>query len=71
MKKIIIDRIENDLAVCESDIGMMVLPLSVLPDGVHEGSILEKSDGVWTACPDEENERKEELFDLAESLFDE
>lgn len=71
MKKIIVDRIEDNLAVCESDVGMMVVPLSILPGGVHEGSVLKNADGVWTACPDEEAERKDALFNLAESLFDE
>lgn len=45
---IIIDRIEGDFAVVETDSGMMDIPLSQLPEGSHEGDVLTCTDGVWS-----------------------
>jgi len=37
---IIVDRIENGLAVCEIDGVMQDIPLSKISSGVHEGDVL-------------------------------
>jgi hypothetical protein len=37
---IIVDRIENDIAVCEIDDAMIDIPLSKISKGVREGDVL-------------------------------
>jgi hypothetical protein len=41
----IIDRIEGDVAVVEHGDDMLNIPLSELPKGVREGSVLRKKEG--------------------------
>lgn len=36
----IVDRIENDIAVCEIDGEMIHIPLFALPHGTHEGDVI-------------------------------
>ncbi len=72
MKKLIVDRVENNIAVCEVMGDTMIgMPLSILPEGTKEGSVLVHSGGNWVLLPEEEQARKEKLFELAQSLFDE
>lgn len=60
----IIDRIENDTAVCEADSIMIDVPLSALPKDVCEGDVVTLSvDSKETA------ERKERINDLMDTLF--
>ena len=57
---VIIDRFENGAAVCECENGAALrLPLSRLPSGVREGSVLRFADGRWISCPEEESIRRE------------
>ncbi len=72
MKKLIVDRIEDGFAVCENENGEMTeLDFFYLPYGAKEGSILVENNGLYELCPEEEIERREKLFVLQESLFDE
>ncbi|MBR6619711.1 MAG: DUF3006 domain-containing protein [Clostridia bacterium] len=72
MKKLIVDRIEDGFAVCENENGEMIeLDFFYLPYGAKEGSVLVENNGLYELCPEEENERREKLFNLQESLFDE
>ena len=68
-----IDRIEGDLAVCETEDGeFLTLPLRDLPDGLREGSVLERGKtGAWRLNPEEEEKRRCALFELQNELFDE
>lgn len=60
----IIDRIENDTAVCETDSIMIDVPLSALPEDVREGDVITLSiDKAQTA------DRKEKINDLMNTLF--
>lgn len=60
----IIDRIENDTAVCEADGIMIDVPLSALPEDVREGDVITLSiDKAQTA------DRKEKINDLMNTLF--
>ena len=72
MKRLTVDRIEGSIAVCELDDGTMKdIDVSVLPKGIHEGSVL-ISDGndSFTVDTTEENRRKGKLLKLQDSLFD-
>ena len=72
MKKLIVDRMEDGFAVCENENGEMTeLDFFYLPYGTKEGSILVENNGLYELCTKEENERREKLFVLQESLFDE
>ena len=67
----IIDRIENDVAVCErEDGGFEDIPLRELPKGAREGSVLVKDgDGAWALDLETEQERRARLFEMQEGLF--
>lgn len=73
MKRLTIDRIEGDIAICELDDGSMTdIELSSLPEGTREGSVLVSIDGVsYSIDKDAENAARERLFKMQESLFDE
>lgn len=60
----IIDRIENNTAVCEAGDIMVNVPLSVLPEGASEGDVITLViDKTQTA------ERKNKINNLMNSLF--
>ncbi len=69
----IVDRIEGAFAVCELDDGTLKdIALSSLPKGIHEGSVIKITPaGSYIIDTAEEKERKEILFKLQDSLFDE
>ena len=68
-----VDRIIGKTAVCESeDLNTFDIPLSSLPYGVKEGSVLLKnSDGSYLLASDEEKRRKQRIMDIQDALFDE
>lgn len=67
-----IDRIIDGNAICIDDSGfMMIVPLGEIIGEPKEGSILvEREDGKYICTPFETERRREENFDLAESLFE-
>ena len=72
MTKYALDRIEEGIAVCESEAGETLhVRVGMLPDGVREGSLLSFADGQWTLLEAETAQVRHELFMLQESLFDE
>ena len=42
---IVVDRIEDGIAVIYSGSDRLDIPVSDLPEGVHEGSVLKREDG--------------------------
>lgn len=63
--KWIIDRIENNIAVCELENGEMLdVKISALPKGIKEGDVIKLS-----VDETETNERKERIDKLMNSLF--
>ena len=61
--KFSIDRIDQEKAVLEDETGArLVVEVSVLPPGAREGSVLTKTDGVFTLVPEEEMRRRKRLF---------
>ena len=70
--RIIVDRIEGDIAVCELESGeMRDIALTDLPVGVHDGSILLFENNTYTLDKETEAQRREKLFALQNSIFDE
>ncbi|MDE6723076.1 MAG: DUF3006 domain-containing protein [Eubacterium sp.] len=65
MKTLIVDRIEDDFAVCEIEEGNFAdIPIKALPDGVLEGDVIHIS--VET---EETENRKKNINNLMNSLF--
>ncbi len=68
-KRYYVDRIEGDFAVTEYDGEMTDIPLSELPDGVREGSVLILSDEGFIFDKESESDRKNKLFGKQSLLF--
>lgn len=65
--KITVDRLEGSFAVCETEDKVMIhLPLTILPDGIHEGSIYEIG---FTELKSEEDKRKKRIENKANQLW--
>ncbi|MCL2494176.1 MAG: DUF3006 domain-containing protein [Oscillospiraceae bacterium] len=68
--RLIIDRFEGGLAVCEREDGSLEhIPVEALPEGAREGSVLVLQDGAWALDMREEEERRARLFAKQEGLF--
>ncbi len=67
-----IDRFEGSFAVCVNELGSAIdIPISILPVGVREGSIVTPDGaGRFLLCPAEEAKKRDENFNLAEDLFE-
>lgn len=67
-----IDRIIDGKAICIDDSGfMLIIPVEEIIGEPKEGSILiEQEDGKYICTPFEEERRREEIFDLTNSLFE-
>lgn len=69
-KEIVVDRIEGEFAVCEMpDEREKAIPLSSLPEGVKEGSVLDFINGAYVINKEKEKERRKSNFDLQNQLF--
>lgn len=67
--RITIDRIEQELAVCQSENGEnRVIAVSELPEGVKEGMILAEENGLWTIDREETEKRRQEMKDRLKRL---
>lgn len=68
--RIIIDRIEGSIAVCEQpDKTFIDIPLSKLPKGIREGSVLLNKNGSWKIDAEEQDERNKRIEKKMNSLF--
>ena len=65
-----IDRIEENIAVCEDDDGN-VLKLSVdeLPQEIREGDIIEKTESGFIIDADETQFRRKKMAELQRNIF--
>lgn len=65
-----VDRIENGKAVCEDEKQNIInIEMSLLPDGVREGDILEVADGKFAIRRNDTEIRRKQMADLQASLF--
>ena len=63
--KLIVDRIEENVAVCEKEDGKMIeLPAEILPEGAGEGAVIEI---IYN--PEETEKRKETAKSKLHKLF--
>lgn len=70
--KLIIDRFEGDIAICETeDGGNIDVARKLIPDDVHEGEVIEEINGVYTALPKETEARRQRIRNMLESLMKE
>ena len=71
MEILIVDRVEEGIAVCERDDGSRLnLKISSLPNETREGSVLlQRDDGSFEAMPDYEQARRKKLFEMQHNLF--
>ena len=72
LSTLIIDRFEGDFAICErEDCTMVTIEISRLPIGVLPGNILKiEKDGTIRLDAEEELRRREMIFRMQESLFE-
>ncbi len=72
MKKIIVDRIEENIAVCETDNGDFIkIKLSELPEKTVEGSvIIVLSDGKYVLDNKAREKRIREMLAIQDSFFE-
>lgn len=69
-KEIVVDRIEGGFAVCEMpDETEQTIPLSSLPQGVKEGTVLDFCDGIYTVNEEKAKAKRKSNFDLQSQLF--
>jgi len=68
--RMIVDRIEGSIAVCEqADKTFIDIPLSNLPKGIKEGSVLLNKNGSWKIDAEEQDERNKRIEKKMNSLF--
>lgn len=67
--KIIVERIEENFAVCEIDGEYADIELKSLPSGIKEGDVLIKADGVWIIDTDEAARLRKQNSDKFKKLF--
>ncbi len=66
---IIVDRIEEGIAVVFFGDIRRDIPLSELPEGVHEGSVLLKQSGGFCLDTSAEEKRRRELAERTRRIF--
>ena len=70
--KLIIDRFEGDIAVCETDDGGHVdIARELLPDGILEGVAIEEAGGRYVVLTEETEARRRRLRNMLKSLIKE
>ncbi len=70
MAKLIIDRFEGSLAVCEKeDKSICNIDRNLLPDNAKEGDVLIETDGVYTIDKTDTDIRRKKVEELQNKLF--
>lgn len=67
-KKLVVDQIIDDIAVLEDQGAMINVPISELPNDIHDGSILILDSNGYHVDVDLENEKREDLAARLERL---
>lgn len=68
--KLIIDRFEGRIAVCETESGGYVdIPREMLPQNVREGSVVIENSGVYEEASDETASRRKRISELLNGLM--
>ena len=71
MRKYIIDRLEETLAVCEDELKKLVtIPREQLPKDLKEGDILKEEEGTFLLDQSETEERRSRIRKKLMDLFE-
>ena len=70
MMKYSVERIEENVALCEDDLGKTVkLRLDELPKGTREGDIIVRTENGYTIDSDETSVRRKKMAEMQKKLF--
>lgn len=70
MMKYSVERIEENIALCEDDLGnVLKLKLDELPKGTREGDIIEKTENGFIIDADETQLRRKKMAEMQKRLF--
>lgn len=71
MIRYIVDRLEDGLAVCETeDQKKAVFPLKDLPESLKEGDVLNELDGIFSRDEEETSRRRSQMKERLMGLFE-
>lgn len=65
----IIDRFENNIAVLETDGGMIEIERSQLPENAREGDVIIENNGVWSVDVPATEKRRSDMRELMKRLM--
>lgn len=70
MMKYSVERIEENIALCEDDLGETVkLRLDELPENIREGEIIVRTENGYTIDSDETSVRRKKMAEMQKKLF--
>ena len=70
MMKYSVERIEENVALCEDDLGETVkLRLEELPENIREGDIIVRTENGYTIDSDETSVRRKKMAEMQKKLF--
>lgn len=65
-----VERIEENIALCEDDLGKTVkLRLDELPENIREGEIIVRTENGYTIDSDETSARRKKMAEMQKKLF--
>ena len=68
--KYLVERIEENVALCEDDLGKTVkLRLDELPENIREGDIIVRTENGYTIDTDETSVRRKKMAEMQKKLF--
>lgn len=71
MKRLIVDRLENNYAVCETKENKVIhIPMKEIPNNTKEGDVLMLMEGKYVIDTIDTNTRKERIRDKINRLFE-
>ena len=65
----IIDRFENNIAVLETDGGMIEIERSQLPENAREGDVITENNGLWSVDVPATEKRRSDMRELMKRLM--
>ena len=70
MMKYSVERIEENIALCEDDLGKTIkLRLDELPENIREGEIIVLTENGYTIDSDETSARRKKIAEMQKRLF--
>lgn len=70
MMKYSVERIEENVALCEDDLSKTVkLRLDELPENIREGDIIVRTENGYTIDSDETSVRRKKMAEMQKKLF--